>query len=422
MRLLHTSDWHLGQTLYDFDRSYEHERFLNWLLDEITRTEPDALLIAGDIFDNANPSAKAQHQFYRFLASARMRAPKLNIVVTAGNHDSPVRLEATSPFLEMFDAVVIGQAHRAPDQSIDVERMVVPLTNGDGQVGAWCVALPFLRPSDVPRVEDADDAYLAGVEALYEQAFEIARAKRTPEQAIVAMGHCHMVDGQTSAQSERRIVVGGAEALPVRMFDDTVAYAALGHLHLAQSVGGRASIRYSGSPLPMSFTEINYPHQIVCVDLDGDAPARIESIRVPRSVDLIRIPQRHAPLDDVIQELEQLEMAPAKGSPPEALPYLEVRVRLDAPEPGLRARIDAALEGKAVRLARIDPASSASAGDDSTAPISISDLDRLAPEDVFAKLCAQRIGPDAPERDALLAALQAAFHELVHDLPEEPSA
>ena len=109
MRVLHTSDWHLGHTLHGYDRAYEHQRFLDWLLDTLEAEAVDALLIPGDVFDNANPSAATQHQLYRFLTTARARMPALSIVVTAGNHDSPARLEAPSPFFEIAKALGISK-------------------------------------------------------------------------------------------------------------------------------------------------------------------------------------------------------------------------------------------------------------------------------------------------------------------------
>lgn len=124
MRILHTSDWHLGQTLHQFDRSHEHARFFSWLLDTLQVQEVDVLLIAGDVFDNNNPSAAAQTQLYHFLTEARRRIPHLNIVMTAGNHDSPGRLEAPAPFLSLIDACVVGQINRTGD-GIDLNRLVV---------------------------------------------------------------------------------------------------------------------------------------------------------------------------------------------------------------------------------------------------------------------------------------------------------
>jgi len=397
MRLLHTSDWHLGQSLHNFDRHYEHQCFLDWLLDTIVAEQADALLIAGDIFDNANPSAASQRQLYRFLQQARERAPGLDIVVTAGNHDSPGRIEAPGPLLAAHGTQVIGHVLRDGDGNIDIGRMVLPLTNRAGDVAAWCLAVPFLRPADVPRVaqEGADsvDGYLAGIATLYAQAEAHAESLRQPGQAIVAMGHCHMVDGQMSSDSERRIVIGGTEMLPAGMFGPSVAYAALGHLHLAQRIGRHTHIRYSGSPIPLSFSEVLYPHQVLRVDLDGGALQEAVAIPVPRVVHLLRVPSRPAPLAQVLDELEALDFPEA---PPYAQPFVEVRVLLDAPEPGLRSRIEAALEGKYVRLAKIDTASAARGPSLDDAALSLDQLAQLQPDEVFARLYRQKFGSEAP--------------------------
>jgi exonuclease SbcD len=412
MRLLHTSDWHLGQTLHNFDRTYEHQCFLDWLLDTIVAEEADALLIAGDVFDNANPSAIAQRQLYRFLQQARARAPQLDIVVIAGNHDSPGRLEAPGPLLEAHGTRVIGHVVRDAAGTIDVERFLVPLTGKDGAVRAWCVAIPFLRPGDVPRVapsadsapDDAFDAYLAGIRSLYHQAYELARARATDGQAIVAMGHCHMVGGDASPDSERRIVIGGTEALPASMFGPDVAYAALGHLHLAQRVGQQDHLRYCGSPLPLSFAEVGYRHQVLRIDLDGPRAAAIEPIHVPRAVELLRVPARPAPVKQAIAELVGLDLP---DLPRDAWPYLEVRVLLDAPEPGLRAQVEAALEGKPVRLAKIEPTRRVVTTAGAEPALSLDQLAQLQPDDIFRRLWQQRFGEDAPD-DQL-----AAFAELL---------
>ena len=417
MRLLHTSDWHLGQTLHNFDRTYEHQCFLDWLLDTIVAEEADALLIAGDVFDNSNPSAVAQRQLYRFLQQARARAPQLDIVIIAGNHDSPGRLEAPGPLLEAHGTRVVGHVVRDAEGGIDLERFIVPLTGKDGNVKAWCVAVPFLRPGDVPRVasqaagDDAFDAYLAGIRLLYQQAYDLARARAAGGQAIVAMGHCHMVGGDASPDSERRIVIGGTEALPASMFGPDVAYAALGHLHLAQRVGQQEHLRYSGSPLPLSFAEVGYKHQVLRIDLDGPRAAAIEPLHVPRAVELLRVPASPAPVKQAIAELVALDLP---DLPRDMWPYLEVRVLLDAPEPGLRAQVEAALEGKPVRLAKIEPTRRIVTTAGAEPALSLDQLAQLQPDDIFRRLWQQRFGEDAPD-DQL-----AAFTELL--LPADAAA
>ena len=442
MRLLHTSDWHLGQSLHNFDRHYEHQCFLDWLLDTIVSEQADALLVAGDIFDNANPSAASLRQLYTFLQQARARAPQLDIVVIAGNHDSPARLEAPGPLLEMHGTTVIGHPHRDDAGNIDVERMLVPLRGKDGATAAWVLAVPFLRHGDVPRpaaVADAapadavgapaadagadggpgtpseaagaaatqsppqPDPYLAGIAELYRQALELACARAAEGHAIVAMGHCHMVNGTMSADSERRIVIGGTEMLPSGIFPPPIAYAALGHLHLAQQVGPHEHIRYCGSPIPLSFAETHYPHQVLRVDLDGGRAAAITPLPVPRAVQLLRIPPKPAPLEEVKAALAALEL---EDLPLERQPLLEVRILVSAPEPGLRAAIEEALQGKPVRLAKIETSSAARMSPENAA-LSLDQLASLQPDEIFRRLYQQRFGTEAPPEQL------AAFAELV---------
>lgn len=416
MKLLHTSDWHLGQTLHQHEREAEHARFLAWLLDTLQAEQIDALLVAGDVFDNTNPSAASQAMLYRFLAQARQRVPHLNIVITAGNHDSPGRLQAPSPLLAEFGAHVVGTVGNSGDASPDLARLVVPLRNRAGDVAAWCMAVPFLRPADVPRVEvadsgtdsKADDAYAAGTHALYARVYAHAASLRQPGQAVLAMGHCHLTGGQVSEDSERRIVVGGAEALSASLFDLGIAYVALGHLHLAQTVGGDATRRYCGSPLPMSFSEIHYPHQVVVVELAGEAVASVRSVPVPRTVDLLRVPPRPAPLPEVLAALGVLPDVPPDAQPDDLWPYLQVRVQLTQPEPGLRAQIEAALAGKAVRLVRIETSLAASAAAQAAPPVSLDELGALSPTAFFERLYRHRFNDTPPSPELL-----GAFAELL---------
>ena len=405
MRLLHTSDWHLGQTLHQFDRSHEHDRFLAWLADTLVAERVDALLIAGDIFDSSNPPASAQARFYQFLSEARRRVPGIDIVIAAGNHDSPGRLEAPAPLLALFGATVVGAV--AGCAAPDLERLVVPLHGADGGIKAWCIAMPFLRPSDVPRVDGADHPYPAGIEALYRAAFELAQSRRQSGQAIVALGHCHLTGGQLSEDSERSIAIGGAEMLSASTFDAAIAYVALGHLHLAQCVGRDETRRYSGSPLPLSFSEIDYPHQVVLVDLEREAVGAIRALRVPRSVELLRIPDRPAPIDEVLAALAAFAALALPDRDPVEWPYLQLRVRLTQPEPGLRAQVDAAIENLPLRLARIETTYAATRVDD-LPTLSIDDLNARSPADFFDRLYRHRFGDAAPDE------LMAAFAELVN--------
>lgn len=415
LKIIHTSDWHLGQTLRGFDRHYEHQCFLDWLLTQIRTADIDVLLISGDIFDNANPSSSAQKQLYRFLQAAREASSHLRIIMIAGNHDSPSRLEAPSPLLDGFETRVVGQVHRNQQGEIDLESLSIPLYDRHQQLKAWCLAVPFLRPGDVPRIETDNDPYLQGVEALYQQALNLTLSKRQAGQAILALGHCHLEGGQVSKESERRIVIGGAEMLSAGLFDERIAYAALGHLHLPQRVGDLEWVRYSGSPIPMSFAEINYPHQVVQIELDGERLKAITPILIPRSVELWRVPHTPAHLSEVLAALDQLQF-PEEPLPEQHWPYLEVRIRFDTPEPGARVAIETALANKPVRFAGIDASYHRATADSSTVEeLPLGDLKQMQPEDVLQQHYRTLYNDNLPD-DVL-----KAFQELLLE-PTETSS
>lgn len=354
LRVLHTADWHLGQSFCGFDRDYEHSRFLDWLLSQIHALQPDALLLPGDVFDSINPSARAQQRFYNFLAASHAALPSLEIVVTAGNHDAAARLEAPRNLLDSLNISVVGTVPRDDDGEIDVQRFLVPLHNNSGVVSGIALAVPFLRPADVPFLPDADDPYLAGIRELYRQVTEAAlrmQSGQYPDAALIGMGHCHLSGGSESPDSERRLVVGGAEALAADTFDSRMSYIALGHLHRAQKFG-QGRIRYSGSPIPLSFAETGYRHQILQATFEATELQTVDEIPVPRSTPLMKIPPRGAaPLDELLSRLQALDLEPSL--PPEQQPFLEVRVQEAGPDPTRRTRIEQALEGQPVRLASI---------------------------------------------------------------------
>lgn len=374
MRLIHTSDWHLGQTLHGQDRDYEHAAFLAWLLEQLVTQRADALLIAGDIFDTVNPSLKAQERLYDFIVDAHQRLPHLDIVMIAGNHDSGGRIELPAPLMRRLNAHALGRIERL-DDVLDSERLLLPLHRADGEIGAWCLALPFLRPAEVTGGAVGDD-YLAGIARVHGELIAAAETRRTPAQALVAVSHAHMAGATVSEDSERCIVIGNVEALPASLFPEQIAYVALGHLHKPQQVAGQARIRYSGAPLPLSFAEIDYPHQVLLVELDGAELRVVEPLLVPRAVAMLRVGP--APLAEV---LEQLAALPAAALPRERRPWLEVRVQLEQPQPGLRQQIETALDGKSCRLVRI---ASEYLGSSEEAPALVG-LDQLSPQELFRR-------------------------------------
>ncbi|WPP47196.1 exonuclease SbcCD subunit D [Pseudomonas sp. AN-1] len=385
MRLIHTSDWHLGQTLHGQDRDFEHAAFLAWLLDTLVAQRADALLIAGDIFDTVNPPLRAQERLYDFVVEAHRRLPRLDIVMIAGNHDSGGRIELPAPLMRRLNAHALGRIEWLDEDALDSARLLLPLLREDGEIGAWCLAMPFLRPAEVTGGAVGDD-YLAGIERVHRELIAAAEARRTPQQALVAVSHAHMAGAAVSEDSERNIVIGNAEALPASLFPEAVAYVALGHLHKPQQVAGQPRIRYSGAPLPLSFAEVNYPHQVLLIELDGASLSSVEAIRVPRAVDMLRVGP--APLVEV---LELLAALPASALERERQPWLEVRVQLEQPQPDLRQQIEAALDGKGCRLVRI--ASEYRGRGEEAAPLV--GLDQLDPQELFRRSWQAEYGNEA---------------------------
>lgn len=406
-KLCHTSDWHLGHTLHGCSREYEHRRFLEFLLEVLVHEEVDALIVAGDVFDSANPPASAQAQYFAFLAEARQRLPSLDVVVIAGNHDSAARLSAPDPILRALGVRVIGtvpRLGRTGGAPADAEAMIVPLHDRDGRVAAQVAAVPYLRTSDLPSGEASErDPVVAGVRRVYDAVLDAARARRGPKQALLATGHCHMVDARVSADSERVIFGGEKHALPVDLFTDDVAYVALGHLHFPQDVGGRPHVRYSGSPIPLSMSEENYPHEVRLLCFEGERLTHQAAVRVPRAVEVLRIPQEPADLETVLAALEQLALP---DRPAEQWPFLEVRVRLNEPVPDLRVQIEEALAGRPVRLVKISV-------EHGGAHVALAEseprreLRDLEVTEVFRRCYARRFPNGEPS-----AALLGAFHEV----------
>ena len=349
IRILHTADWHLGQTFFGYDRTQEHEHFLDWLAGVLTKNKIDVLIVAGDVFDVSNPSAASQRMFYRFIHRVTTENPRLQLVVVAGNHDSAARLESPLPLLQEMRTVIKGIV-RKQNGKIDYEHLLVELKNAAGEVEALCLAVPFLRQGDYPVVETEGNPYAEGVKELYARLLKYALKKRTDGQALVAVGHL-LATGSEIAEKDHseRIIIGGLESVSPESFPEQIVYTALGHIHKAQRVLGRENIRYAGSPLPMSFAEKHYHHGVVKVTLDEGWAVEIEKLEYTPLVRLLSIPATEAAApDEVLDELRGLELPED-----EPMPYLEVKVKLSEPEPMLRQQVEEILEGKPVRLARI---------------------------------------------------------------------
>lgn len=394
IKIIHSADWHIGQRFHDYDRETEHRAFLDWLSECIKEKEVDLLLIAGDVFDNQNPSADSQRLYYSFLRDVTASNPKLQVIIIAGNHDSASRLEAPNPLFETMNINVKGVIRKNEDGEIDYDDLIVPIKDE-----AYCLAVPYLRQGDYPKSK----SYSEGVELLYnnllDRAEEIAQGK-----PIIAMGHLYATGAELSKDDRsERVIIGSLESISTNAFSNKLAYTALGHLHRSQRLGGKDNIRYSGSPLPMSFAEVNYNHGVVYVEIDNHE-TRVEKLDYEDTVRLVSLPKQAMPLEDVLKEIEDLE----EGSIDERSPFLEIKVLLDKPEPSLRHRIEEALLNKAYRLTSIKAIYSDSGKYESK--IENKKLESINPMDMALDVYSKKFdGGEMPED------LQAMMREIIEN-------
>ncbi|MCO8062559.1 exonuclease SbcCD subunit D [Acinetobacter lwoffii] len=351
VHFLHTSDWHLGQFFHNHDREFEHAQFLTWLLDQIKTKQPHALLIAGDIFDVINPASSAQKQLYQFLADAHDLAPHMQTLMIAGNHDSGYRIEQVEPFLSKFNAKAVGIVGRTAENTLNLDRLLIPIYDQDKNIIAWCLTLPYLRSAEITGLNEHTSNSQNAISYLHQQLIAEAKARKQPHQALILMSHAHMQGGETS-DSERPIIVGNEEALSTALFDDVIDYVALGHLHKPQKVG-QPHIRYSGSPIPLSFSEINYKHQIVEVRIDpqleDEARFQFEALLIPRSVSLHRL---RGELNEIFEQIRTLEHGEIEAI--DQREYIDIEYHTATPPPpNLRQTFEDALPPNRYRLVRI---------------------------------------------------------------------
>jgi exonuclease SbcD len=284
MKLLHTSDWHLGRALYGRKRYDEYEAFLNWLAAFIESEDIDVLLVAGDVFDNSTPSNYAQELYYRFLCRVAA-SPRRHVVVTAGNHDSPSFLNAPRELLKFLNIHVMGCAFASP-----VDELIV-IAGPDDEPRLIVCAVPYLRDRDIrtaeagESVEDKERKIMEGIRAHYRMVYDAAQEKRSRLKKpvpIVAMGHLYTAGGQTvDGDGVRELYIGTLLHVGTDVFPECIDYLALGHLHIPQTVGGSDFIRYSGSPLPIGFGEGQQEKSVVLVEFSDGAPM-VANIPVPR--------------------------------------------------------------------------------------------------------------------------------------------
>ncbi|TXR38933.1 exonuclease subunit SbcD [Ectopseudomonas mendocina] len=402
LRVLHTSDWHLGQHFMGKTRQAEHQAFCAWLLEQVRTHEVDVLLIAGDVFDTGSPPSYAREQYYRLVVD--LRDAGCALVVLGGNHDSPAMLGESRSLLAQLGT------HVVPGVGVDLAEKVLVLKDRAGQPGAILCAIPFIRPRDVmssqagQSAQDKQQSLQQAIAEHYRALHELALSKREAlNQAlpIIATGHLTTV-GASASESVREIYVGSLEAFPTSAFPPA-DYIALGHIHRPQKVGGLEHIRYCGSPIALSFDEARQQKEVLLLQFGEAALHSITALPVP-------VFQPMASLCGSLKELADAIAEIAKQGTPERPVWLEVQVSTDDYLSDLQSRINALCEGHPVEVLRIRrERGNASANLTSEARET---LDELSVEDVFARRLQQEA---LQEEDA--QRLQGLYRQVLETLP-----
>jgi DNA repair protein SbcD/Mre11 len=407
MKILHTSDWHLGRSLYGRKRYEEFSAFLDWLAQTIEDENIDALLVAGDIFDTSMPSNRAQELYYRFLCRVSTSCCR-NVVVIAGNHDSSSFLNAPKELLRALNVYVVGSI----TDTLDDELIVL---HKDDHPEAIVCAVPYLRDKDIRTIEpgetidDKNTKLVEGLKKHYADVCGIAEQKRTEFETvgrngipIIAMGHLFTAGGKTvDGDGVRELYVGSLAHVGEEVFPSSISYLALGHLHVPQAVSSAEHIRYCGSPIPMGYGEATQEKKVVLVEFNSTTP-NIQELPVPCFQQLVRIV---GSLDDIHQKVEELTKE-------ESAAWLEIEYTGNDIIGNLREMLDEALADSSMEIRRIknrrvmDRVISAIAEDET--------LDDLDAGDVFTRCLDTFEVPDEDRKELI-----ASYNEIIKSLHEE---
>lgn len=423
MRILHTSDWHLGQFFINKSRAQEHQKFITWLLQQVRENDVDAVIIAGDIFDTGSPPSYARELYNQFVIGMNKLGRQL--IILAGNHDSVSTLNESKDILAQLNTQVIAAA------SDDLASQVLTLKNKAGEVGAIVCAIPYLRPRDIMQSRSGESgqqkqqALGLAIGQHYSDVFELAEKQRdalhntSPNNPvpIIATGHLTAM-GVTTSESVRDIYIGSLEAFPAKDFP-AADYIALGHIHRPQRVAKTEHIRYCGSPIPLSFDELGSDStiskkEVLLVDFKDGRLNQVESLTVPlfQPMQVIK-----GDLNSIEQQLAQFTNDATNENEDCQLPtWLSIEVDTQDYLNDLQQRMQALTADMNVEILQLRRARK-----QQQQRIEREDkelLAELSPEDVFERRLASEIFETEDEKERL-SRLKTAFTRIVDELKTE---
>lgn len=388
--------------MYERERRDEQKLALEWLCGFIDREGVEILIVAGDIFDLANPPNYAREQYYDFLGQLKNTSCR-QVIIIGGNHDSPSMLDAPAVLFRYFNIHVVGAISDSPSDQI------VPLHDSGGQAIGWVAAVPFLRDRDLrysiagQTPGEREQKLQEGISDYYRlMAEELASKSGQNNQLLIATGHLYARGAQTASKQDN-IYIGSRENILAEQFPEIFDYVALGHIHRPQKVGGQDRIRYSGSLIPLDFSETGDQKSVVVIDYDVGSPLKIQLVEVPV---FRRLKSVAGTLNEVEQKLKRF-LAKRQLAEHEPLePWLEIRIQTDKPIPSLADRIQQLIDGRPadVLAIRLERTPVQEGGDKSEV---LPQLDELDPEQVFVKLISGHDGQLPENGEELIDSFRA---------------
>ncbi len=382
MRILHTADWHLGQRFVNNDRYEEHKAALDFILKTIENQQIEMLIVAGDIFDTAMPSAQAMTDYFLFLKNL-LHTSCRHIVIIGGNHDSPAKLHEAKDLLKIFNIHVVGGVPYDDNGKQIIENELIILKNKKEQPEAIVAAVPYLRDKDLQISTAGQTPEQIGqnigkqIAEHYQQIASLAAHYQTLDIPIIATGHLFAA-GAGVSDAENAIHIGNLGQISAAIFPDIFSYVALGHIHKQQIVGKKEHIRYSGSPIPLSFSEIQDEKVLLMIEFSGNKLLNIKQIQIPTFRKLLRFSGTLTEIKKQIQEYDDSK---------DLLPtWCEVRVKAE----NLHVQADYELNSflketnKKIELLKITLQKTEN---QTTTEKQKTNLEELSPQDVFRKLC-----------------------------------
>ncbi|MEZ3499699.1 exonuclease subunit SbcD [Pantoea sp. KPR_PJ] len=395
MRIIHTADWHLGQFFYNKSRAAEHQAFLDWLLARIEEHQVDALIVAGDLFDSGTPPSYARELFNRFVVA--LQPTGCQLVVLAGNHDSVATLNESRALLACLNTQVITTPQ--------ADHNLLLLNTRQGEPGALLCAIPYLRPRDILRSragQSGREKQLSLMEAIaahYQHSVEAARAHPLAL-PVIATGHLTTV-GVSKSDSVRDIYIGTLDAFPASAFPD-VDYVALGHIHRAQRVANSDHIRYSGSPIPLSFDELGSEKSVFLLELDRSGLRAVTPLPVPLFQPMKMLKGSLAQIED--------QLAPFAAHQGEKAVWLDIEVTTQEFLSDLQRRVEALTADLPVEVLLLRR--SREQRQHSLAQLKNETLSELKVEEVFARRVALAEDMDESQQARLSALFRATLASL----------